>query len=442
VVSWLAVLFRADPARVPSWLTLTVSGLVAFVLARAVLTRTRDLAWARSLAAAAWFLWTWGWWALRQASEPAWGYPAALVRLDSSAVGLAFLSALVWWRGFVLASEPFPFQGDYLRWAVLRDLTALAAVTLAAALSGGPAAQAVWDRLALTVPLLLLCRLLTAALVQAQAVRLAYPEALAPAQWVLRAAFFAALVLALGAVASLAAGPALWPRLAQPVTWFFTLVVAVLVTVTVALAFLVWWALQLILWVLRTLARPGEATPVPEPPSLPELLRPQETLAAFALPSWLLQALSVLAGALLVLVLARLVARSVRRARQATASPLASEQRERIALDGSALLPRWRPRPPRSPAVRRGTGRPHDVRSAYRAALLLLADRGLLRRPEETPLAFAQRVAASLPRLLPAFAELTDRYLLVRYAERETPDDRAAALAAWQELHRAFQTRE
>lgn len=440
-VTWLAVLFQAHPPSVPSWLSLAGTGLVAFALARTVLARTADLAWARLLAVGGWLLWTWGWWAVRHPGEPFWGYVPALFRLDSGAVGLAILSALAWWRALVLASEPFPFQGDYLRWAVLRDTAAIGGVTLVAALSGGTVAQAVWDRLALGVPLLLLCRLLTAALVQAQAVRLAYPEAGASGGWVVRALLLAGTILAVGAVASLAAGPALWPRIAQPVTWLFTLVVAVLVTFAVALAVLVWWAIQFVAWVLRSFARPGEPGPPPSLPALPELLRPQEVLAALPIPGWLFQGLAVLAGAALLGVLARLVARSVRRMRRVSDQSVASEERERIALDRTLLLPRWR-RPARSGVARRGLARPHDVRTAYRAVLQLLARRGLTRIPSETPLAFARRVIDQLPLVQAAFRDLTARYLYARYAERETPADRAAALADWQELQQRLSARE
>ncbi|MCX2728114.1 DUF4129 domain-containing protein [Thermomicrobium sp. 4228-Ro] len=441
-VAWLAVLSQAEPAAVPSWLTLAATGLVAFVLARTVLARTADLAWARLLAAGGWLLWTWSWWAVRHTGEPFWGYVPALFRLDSGAVGLALLSALAWWRALVLANEPFPFQGDYLRWAVLRDAAAVGGATLVAALSGGAAAQAAWDRLALAVPSLLLFRLLTAALVQAQAVRLAYPEAGTPVGWIVRSLVLAGAILAAGALASLAAGPALWPRIAQAVTWLFTLVVAVLVTFAVALALVVWWTVRLLAWVLRLLARPGAPGPPPSLPALPELLRPQDVLATLPIPGWLVQGLAVLAGGALLVLLARLVARSVRRLRRAPGAPAASEARERIPLDRSGFLPRWRRSRRLGPALRRGLARPRDVRSAYRAALALLAARGLTRRPSETPLALARRVAQSFPHLSPAFTDLTARYLLARYAERETPDDRAAALADWQELRQRASVRD
>ncbi|MCS7294447.1 MAG: DUF4129 domain-containing protein, partial [Dehalococcoidia bacterium] len=182
--------------------------------------------------------------------------------------------------------------------------------------------------------------------------------------------------------------------------------------------------------------------PPPSLPALPELLRPQEVLAALPIPDWLFQGLAVLAGGALLVLLARLVARSVRRMRHGTGAPAASEARERIPLDRTQLLPRWRRQRQLGPALRRGIARPHDVRSAYRAALALLAARGLTRRPGETPLAFARRVAQSLPHVLPAFTDLTGRYLLARYAERETPDDRSAALADWQELKQRLSARE
>jgi hypothetical protein len=257
LVAWLAVLSGADPIAVPGWLSLATTGLVGYGLARLVLTRTQDPAWSRFLASGGWLLWTLGWWALRERSlEAIPGFFAALVSLDAPAVGLAILSALAWWRALGLASDPHPFQGSYLRWAIMRDLLFVGGTTVLAAASGGAAAQAVWHRLEFGAPLLLVVRLLTAVLVQAEAVRLAYPAAISSTRWVTWSAVLALGIVCLSALASLVAGPTLWPHLVRPVTWLLTLIVAVLVTLAVLLAVLIWTALR-----LARLDAPGHRRP-------------------------------------------------------------------------------------------------------------------------------------------------------------------------------------
>ncbi len=438
-VVWLATLFGGDASHAPGWLALTATWLAAFAFARLVLAATHDPAWVRPLAALGWLAWTLAWWIARV------GEPRAildilpsLVRLQSSLVSLLVLSALVWWRALTLAGEPHPFQGEYLRWAVVRDVGLGVGIALAALASGGPAAQAVWDSLAWKAPLLVLLRLVTAALIQAEAVRLAYPGAAAPGSWVLRSLAVAAGALSVGALLSLFAGPALWPRLAGPVEWFLTLLVAVIVTLTVALAVIVWAALRFLVWMARSLAGGREPGPPPSLPTLPELTRPQEAIRVYAIPPWVLELLGSLIGITLLAVLILFIARAFRRYRTSSEEPSAIELRERVALgDFRDLLPQLRLLPRRG-AGRRGILSPTDVRSAYRAALVLLARRGLSRRPSETPSELAERVVAAHPAVATPLTDLTTRYLWSRYGEQESADDRQAALTDWQELERTL----
>ncbi|WP_448575603.1 DUF4129 domain-containing protein [Thermomicrobium sp.] len=438
LVAWLAVLSGADPLTVPGWLSLAATGLVSYGLARLVLARTRDPSWSRFLASGGWLLWTLGWWAARGRSVTAIpGFFDGLLDLDAPAVSLAILSALAWWRALVLASEPHPFQGTYLRWAITRDLLLAGGATILAAASGGAAAQAVWHRLELGVPLLLAVRLLTAVLVQAEAVRLAYPATISSVRWITWSAILTLGIVCLAALASLVAGPTLWPHLARPVTWLLTLIVAVLVTLAVLLAVLIWTALRLLVWIVQAIAGQHEPGPPPSLPALPDLLRPRETLAHLALPVWLERGFAALTGLLLALGLLVLIARAFRRFRSQPIATSGSEFRERVSL-GSVrdFLPalRWSGSAPR--LARRVSGLPYDVRSAYRAALVLLAARGFVRRDSETPLELAHRVTSIRHDLAQPLQDLTARYLVARYAEREDPRDRAAALEDWRELAR------
>ncbi|MCS7051325.1 MAG: DUF4129 domain-containing protein, partial [Thermomicrobium sp.] len=287
LVTWLVTVFGGDPSRVPSWPAIAATWLLAYLTARLVLGQTQDPTWARTIAVVGWIGWTLSWWTARAATP--WAvleFLPALVRLEAGAVGLLVLSALVWWRALGLASEPHPFQGGYLRWAVARDLGLGGGVVLAAVLSGGEAARAVWEFLAWAAPLLVLLRLATAALVQAEAVRLAYPAATSAGAWVLRSLVVAGGVLGVGALVSLLAGPALWPHIARPVFWFLTFLVAVLVTMMLALAVIVWTALRFLVWAVQALAGRGEPGPPPSPPAFPDLARPHEAVQSLALPSW------------------------------------------------------------------------------------------------------------------------------------------------------------
>ena len=436
-VVWLATLFGSDPSYAPGWLALTLTWLAAFAFARFVLAATQDPAWARALAVLGWLAWTLAWWVAR-AREPQaiLDFLPSLLRLEASIVGLLVLSALVWWRTLALAGEPRPFQGEYLRWAIVRDAGLVLGITLAALASGGPAAQAVWDNLSWGAPLLVLLRLMTAALIQAEAVRLAYPGAVAPGPWVLRSLVVAAGALGVGALLSLFAGPTLWPRIAGPVEWFLTLLVAVIVTFTVALAVIVWTALRFFVWAVRAIAGSREPGPPPSLPTLPELTRPQEVIRGLAIPPWVLDLLAGLVGIALLVVLVVSIARAFRRYRTLREEPSATELRERVALgELRDLLPRLH-LPLRPGVVPRGIPRPTDVRSAYRAALALFARRGLSRHPSETPSELAQRVVAAHPTVAAPLTDLTTRYLWSRYGEQESADDRQAALADWQELER------
>jgi len=438
-ISWAVTLFGGEPSRAPGWQALAATWLVAFALARSVLAATRDPVWMRALAVLGWLAWTLGWWTGRAGELAAAGaFLPALVRLEAGALGLLLLSALIWWRALALASEPWPFQGDYLRWAVARDVVLLIGVTLAALASGGPAAQAVWAVLSWGAPLLVLLRLLTAALVQAQAVRRAYAGAVAAGPWVLRSLAVAAGALAVGALLSLLAGPAVWPHIARPVEWLLTLLVSVLVTVTVAFAVIVWTALRFVVWALRAIAGGGEPGPPPSLPTLPELTRPEQAARHLPIPPWVIDALAGLVGIALLAILILSLARAFRRYRALAEETAATERRERVSLGTVRdLLPRLRW--PTRPAMRVRTFlRPTDVRSAYRAALMLLARQGVVRGPSETPSELAQRVVSAYPAIASPWIDLTARYLWSRYGERESQDDRQAALADWQELERTL----
>ncbi len=433
-IGWTVVAFGGDPARAPSWLAVAATGLLAFTWGRWLARRDTDPALARLASVAAWLVWLMAWWSVRQ-RDPLGPLHllAAVLSADAGTVGLLLLSALAWWRGLSLASEPHPFQGAYLRWVVVRDLVFLTGVTALAALSGGAAAAAVWATLRVSVPLWLALRLLLAALVQAQAIRLAAPSSGADRRVLTHAALATLSVFTAGALLSALAGPAVWHWLAAPVTWLFTLLVAVAVTFTVAVVLLVWYVLRVLVWLFRQLGDRPAPEP-PSPPSLPELLRGRESLAALDLPGWLWQLLAALFATLLLALLVRWIAAAWRRLRTEADVPAGSEVRERVSGAGLALqFPRLRWRFPGARFPPRPQP-PVDVRTAYRAALLLLARHGLRRQPSETPLQFLQRVAASMPSVARALHDLTERYLHARYGERETPDDRAAALADWADL--------
>ncbi len=434
-IRWLAVVLGGDPVRAPSWLAVAGTGLVAFAWGRWLVRRDTDPALARLASVAAWLVWLLLWWSVRQRDPhgPLHAVVAALAA-EASLLGLAVLSALAWWRGLSLASEPRPFQGAYLRWVVVRDVAFLVAVVSVAALGGGPGAAVVWATLRWSVPLWLALRLLVAALVQAEALTLAAPSRVAARRVLAQAVVVTLAVFTAGALLSALAGPAVWHGLAAPVTWLFTLVVAVVVTLTVALVLLVWFVLRVLVWLFRQLGDRPAPEPPPSLPSLPELLRWRESVAALALPDWLWQLLAALLAALLLALLARWIAAAWRRLRTETHIPAGSEVRERVSGESLALqLPRLRWRFPGARFPPRPQP-PVDVRSAYRAVLLLLARHGLRRQPSETPLQFLQRVAASMPAAARALHDLTERYLRARYGERETPDDRAAALADWADL--------
>lgn len=440
-ISWITHLFWGPTVVPPNWLTLTLAGLLAFTFARLVLNRHPSLLRMRLFATGGWLAWTSLWWLVRESLS---GDPSA-IRTDFTSHGLSLVlaSALAWWRALALASEPTPFQGNYLRWAVVRDSTALTGISIVAGLTGGELAQSIWAQLAWITPLLLVTRLLTAALVQVEAIRLAYPGSLLIGQTIVPALVIIGSIVLIGAMLSFLAGPAAWNRLTLPVLWFLTLVVAVLVTFTVALALLVWYGILFLAWIVRNFSQPSDAGSPPAAPNLPDFLRPYELPSQLPLPAWLVESLAVLLGLLLCFVLARIIAHAFRRSRMSQQSLPIVEQREAIRSSSwqNLRLRTFLPQLPRfAPRLSRRDTRPHDVRSAYRATLVLLARHGLPRRGSQTPLEVEREVTLAFPSIATPLRELTHRYLLTRYAEIEGQEDRRAALAAWQALAERFRS--
>lgn len=436
-LTWLTGIVVHVPSEAPQWWSMTTTSLFAFAFARLVLVRLTDTTVARSLAVVAWLIWTSLWWIARERHP---GFLPALLHFEGMAVGLLLLNGLLWLRALALASEPHPFQGSYLRWAVVRDVVLVSSIAVAAALSSGDLSATLSAQLTWTAPTLLVVRLFTAALVQVEAVSLAYPEAFTPVAWLTRTVAATGAIVLLGAIGSLLAGPALWAWVARPLEWLFLLLVAVLVTVTVGLVVVIWTAVRLAAWLLRDLISPHEPSPPPSLPTLPELLQPQTLLAELPVPHWLIEVVAGSLGILLCLLLARLVARAFRRRRDLSRPAVGNESRERLASPSVRSLLTTLPRVRRPRATFPWLAPPRDVRSAYRATLARFALLGLPRKPSETPLLFERRASAAYPQVTELLADLTVRYLRARYGECETESDRSAALAAWRTIEERLRT--
>jgi len=164
-------------------------------------------------------------------------------------------------------------------------------------------------------------------------------------------------------------------------------------------------------------------------------------------PGWpcpLLLLLEVALGLAVAVTVLWLVLRALRWYRQRETQQAVEEVHEstwsaQLALHQlGAALRRLRPRRGRArrlEAARLGHT-PRSVREAYRYALALLAQRGLPRQADETPLQYLPRVAETWPDAVQPLDDLTGRYLVARYGDLASADDLAPAQAAWAELRR------
>ena len=82
------------------------------------------------------------------------------------------------------------------------------------------------------------------------------------------------------------------------------------------------------------------------------------------------------------------------------------------------------------------TREPTSVRDAYRYLTVLAARHGDARSPSETPSAFSSRMKETWSDVDPEIADLTDRYLRVRYGEFPDDPERDAARSDWRAIWR------
>jgi hypothetical protein len=196
----------------------------------------------------------------------------------------------------------------------------------------------------------------------------------------------------------------------------------------------------IVLWLLTLLTGSGEPF-APRPEVLQEL--PLEPPGAGRLLSpWLLVAVRLGILAVVLLVLAVLVARALRRrlARPAAGSPAEHETLfsvGRLTGDlGAALRVAWQAV---GVAARRWSPRPAGgVRRLYAELLRLMAAQGRGRRPAQTPYEYRPVPEAALPDVAGEVRALTDAYVRVRYGERLPDAAQEARLEkGWRRIRRA-----
>jgi hypothetical protein len=436
-------------AQVPSAVALALIGLLAFWSTRVFLASGWDLGAARALSALTWLGAMLVWFALR--TETWLRAPLVMIdrlfTLDGGTLVLIALGLGAWWRGVSLGADPRPFRPDFVRFGFARDLTLVGGAGLLVWLS--PAvASAAGETLARAVPILLVARLLCAAGVLASEVQASTSPATGSGYlgsgWVGSALALALGILVLATPLSAFAGPHVWRWLATPFHVVLEGISSALFWVLAVAAYVVFLALTPIFWLVQR-ARSGEQPQPIAPPALPPFQETAER-ARLALPYPLLVLLEIALGLAVGAVAAWLVLRALRRYRRRQVQRAVEEVHEstwsaQLALHQlSDALRRLRPRRKRAQRLEAAplSRTPRSVREAYRYALALLAQRGVPRQADETPLRYVPRVVETWPVVAQPFGDLTGRYLVARYGDQTSAEDLALAQADWAELRRAL----
>jgi hypothetical protein len=210
----------------------------------------------------------------------------------------------------------------------------------------------------------------------------------------------------------------------------------------IVLAFLLFLLFYPLAWLLQTIA--GQARPQNQQQQQQQLTKPPD-FSQFqhqtqtGLPADAVLILRGIVIAALVAVGVLVLLSALRRYRSLRLDEDVDEARESLwsrdlALAQLRQLFRRRRRARGSGAVFDLTREPASVREAYRALDALALRQGVGRVARESASAFATRLAAVWPESAPAIADLTARYLRVRYGEQPDATDRAPARAAWQRI--------
>jgi hypothetical protein len=427
--------FAMDAADVPWPPALAIDGLIAYWSTHVLARGGRSLTVARVLTLLFWVLTTAVW--------IGWQYGTDRDDWTSRApLFAAVLAAIAWWRGLGAGSDPEPFRP-----AALRRLTQLAWVALTvelviAALGHGRAASDALTSGRVAVPVAMVSGLLAVAAGEIeQARRTAIRRGgRAPGRgaWL---AFAGAATLAIVIVALVIGGligQDAWHILAWPIVSGLWLLSQALLYALIAFAFLVFLIIYPLIWLIRYLLNGGEPPKRPEAMPAPTNFNQFADRAQHGASPALLDALRIGLIAVVIIVCAIVLLRALRRYRGIDQDEEADEARESLwSRDLARAQLRGlfsRKRAARATPKIDLTKEPASVREAF-LMLAVLADRDEIGRlPAESATDFAVRLARTWPDTATPVADLTERYLRVRYGEQRDELDISAARSAWRAI--------
>ncbi|HET9014247.1 MAG TPA: DUF4129 domain-containing protein [Thermomicrobiaceae bacterium] len=440
---WLHLIagFVGHPGAAVPWpVGIAVVGLASFWMARGLLLGGWDVTAARAASVGLWLVLVVVWYGLAGAGIAA---PLRVVdglfSLRGSLLAILAVSALAWWRGLALGSEPESFNGDFVRGLVLRGVVVLGLGLVLAAIAGGPAGRAALDAGAVALPVVLIGGLVAAAGVQVRLSRRRVRTAgdRSGLGWLGASAGIALGIVLVALLVAGVAGRSVWAEVAGPLGALVGLVGAGIYWLLIAIAYLFFLLATPLLWLAHRAIgsnQPAQKIQQAAPPPLSKF----QQQAHQGLSPTLIHLLQVGLFVVVAAVVVWLVLRSLRRFRQQVEERPVDEVRESVWSSDLALaqLRGWlRGLGPHRGGRRRASvdlnAAPASVRDAYRHLLVLAERRERARRAAESPVDYAARLEAAWPAVDDPLDDLTARYLAARYGEVESAEDVARARDDW-----------
>ncbi|MGN6674623.1 MAG: DUF4129 domain-containing protein [Thermomicrobiales bacterium] len=363
-------------------------------------------------------------------------------------LGAIALALLAWRRGLSYGSDPNPFIPEALRVLVRAVFLALAVEVLFAALVR-PYGEPALASARVAVPVAIVAGLLAIAAGQLEAARrqAARRAGRAPGRggWLTFAGGAALLILIVALVIGGVLGHNVWALLYTPVITGLRLLTNGIEYLLIAVAFVLFFLLYPFFWLVQAIvgnAQPQQQQQKPQQPAKPPDFSQFQHQAQSGLSP---EVELVLRGIAVVAVAAACIfvlLSALRRYRTLRPDEDTDEARESLwsrdlALAQLRQLFRRRQRRQAAGAAYDLTRDPASVREAYRALDALALHQGIGRAARESASAFAARLASAWPESAAAVADLTARYLRVRYGEQPDDADRAPVRAAWQRIRAA-----
>lgn len=424
-------------------------GLSAFWSTRALDRWDVAVGRARIVSLFLWLLLTLGW--LVAQYEARWGFPGAFVQLrdDLARPGTAGAPLLLtiagtflaWRRGLAYGAEPDPFPPERLRTVARGAFAILATTILVATLSAGPGGAQALAGARLAVLLGVLAGLLAIAVGQLEHARrqALRRQGRAPNLngWLLFALGVAFMVLSIAVLLGGVLNQEVWRLLYAPVLVGLRWLATALFYALLAIAFAFFMVLYPFVWLAHHLLGSGTAAEQQRPaPFQPPDFAQFNQQAQRSLPP---EIVATLRGALLLATLALvlgLLLSALRRYQTLRHDEEVDEQRESL-WSRDVLLGQLRRlvsrdhAPETNAATIELTWTPASVREAYRMLSVLAHRESVGRQPGESASDFARRLELIWPDAAMPLADLTDRYLRVRYGEQPDALHREPARTDW-----------